>query len=249
MFKFIFILLVSCVAFAGKIYAQDTLPKISVTNRYGKIIVSWKNTYGATISNINIQRSFDTIKRFTTIGTVLNPMNIENGYVDPKPTGGKNFYRLFIAFEGGEYIFTKSYRPVLDTLNEIPGFAISDFWIETAEEKKKLEKKDGISRPLKTPGFVPSKFVFTGKDNNVIINLPDAEFQKFSVHFFDEFDNPVFELKAIKESYLILEKVNFLHSGWFKYDLFNNGILQEKFKFYIPKDGKVNNNIRDQRNK
>ena len=249
MFKFIFILLFCCVAFAGNTYAQDTLPRISVTNRYGKIIISWKNTYGATISNINIQRSYDSIKRFTTIGSVLNPLNVENGYVDPKPTGVKIFYRLFIAFEGGEYLFTKSYRPVLDTSKELNSFVIPDPEIETVEEKKRLDKKEVNPRPIKPPAFVPSKFVFTGKDNNVIINLPNAESQKFSIHFFDEFDNPVFELKAIKESYLILEKVNFLHSGWFKYDLFNNGILQEKFKFYIPKDGKINNNGRDQRNK
>lgn len=249
MFKFNFILFVSCVAFAGNTYAQDTLPKISVTNRYGKIIISWKNTYGANISNINIQRSFDSIKRFTTIGSVLNPMNIENGYLDPKPTGAKIFYRLFIAFEGGEYLFTQSYRPVLDTAKEILAIVTPDLGIETTEEKRKLERKDITTRPIKSPIFVPSKFVFTGKDNNVIINLPDAESQKFSIHFFDEFDNPVFELKAIKESYLILEKVNFIHSGWYKYDLFNNGILQEKFKFYIPKDGKINNNGRDQRNK
>jgi len=248
MFKFLFILFFCCVTLSGNTYAQDTLPKISVTNWYGKIIISWKNTYGATISNINIQRSFDSIKRFTTIGTVLNPMNTENGYVDPKPTGGKNFYRLFIAFEGGEYIFTKSYRPVLDTSKEMLEFITPDPGIETTDEKKRLEKKDVILRPAKPPSFVASKFVFTGKDNNIIINLPNAESQNFSIHFFDEFDNPVFELKAIKESYLILEKVNFLHSGWFKYDLFNNGILQEKFKFYIPKDGKITNNGRDQRN-
>lgn len=248
MFKFIFILFFSC-AVTGNLFAQDTLPKISVTNWYGKIIISWKNTYGATISNINIQRSFDSVKRFTTIGSVLNPMNIENGYLDPKPTGGRIFYRLFIAFEGGEYLFTKSYRPVLDTSKDKTSLITPNMEIEIAEEKKRQERKDAGTKSAKPPAFVPSKFVFTGKDNNVIINLPDAESQKFSVHFFDEFDNPVFELKAIKESYLILEKVNFIHSGWFKYDLFNNGILQEKFKFYIPKDGKIYNNGRDQRNK
>ena len=248
MFKFTIILYLSCFAFTSETHAQDTLPKISVTNRFGKIIISWKNAYGATISNINIQRSTDSIKKFTTIGTVLNPMNIENGYVDPKFTGGKIYYRLFIAFEGGEYVFTKSYRPVLDTTKEIITTGMPDNTFETQDDKKTGEKRDGVARPVKPPVFVPSKFIFTGKDNNVIIYLPDAPNQKFSIHFFDEFDNPVFELKTIKEAYLILEKVNFLHAGWFKYDLFNNDILLERFKFYIPKDGKTTNNGRDQRN-
>jgi hypothetical protein len=72
----------------------------------------------------------------------------------------------------------------------------------------------------------------------VILNLPGAAGRKFSIKFYDENDKPVFEISSIKEPYLILEKVNFLHAGWFNYQLFDNDILLEKFKFYIPKDGK-----------
>ena len=235
MLKFISILLVCCVAIHGNIFAQDTLPKISVVNRDGKVIISWLNTYGAKINNINIQRSTDSIKRFTTIGTVLNPMNRENGFVDAKTPGGRIFYRVFVAFDGGDYIFSKSYKPVTDTSVEEPSIL--------ADEGRDLHKPANIS------GFVPSKFVFTGKDNNVIINLANAASQKFSIHFFDENDKPLFVLNNIKESYLILDKVNFVHAGWFKYHLYNNNILLEKFKFYIPKDARNGGNGRDQRNK
>ena len=102
-------------------------------------------------------------------------------------------------------------------------------------------------RPVTPNGFVASKFVFTGKDNNVIINLPNAAYLKYSIKFFDEADIPVFELHNIKEPYLILEKVNFLHAGWFKYHLYNNDILLEKYKFYIPKDGRNAATGREQR--
>lgn len=213
-------------------YAQDTLPRVSVKSRGDKIIISWKNAYGAKINNINIQRSIDSLKRFSTIGTVLNPMNKENGFVDTKYTGGRIFYRVFVAFEGGGYVFSRSMKPVPDTSNDLID-------LETNES----------SNPLALNGFVPSKFVFTGKDNNVIINLYNASTQKFSIKFFDEHDNPVFELRSIKESYLILEKVNFLHAGWFKYNLYNNEILLEKYKFYIPKDGRNGSSGREQRNK
>ncbi len=244
MFKFLFVLLLSGIAIQANVYGQDTLPKISVVDRFGKIIISWKNVYGATITNINIQRSTDSIKRFTTIGSVLNPMNTENGYVDRKSPGGKLFYRVFVAFDGGDYLFSKSYQPVIDTSREI-------VVVEAEKEKDKIEvveEKKEKPKPVPPPVFVPSKFVFTGKDNNVILNLPDAESQKFSIQFFEENGTPMFELHSIKESYLILEKVNFVHAGWFNYHLFNNNILLEKFKFYIPKDGKINNNGRDQRN-
>ncbi|MBC7888184.1 MAG: hypothetical protein H7Z13_09850 [Ferruginibacter sp.] len=234
MFKFIFAIIIYCIAFTGNIFAQDTLPKISVKNRDGKVIVSWKNTYGAKINNVNIQRSTDSIKRFTTIGSVLNPMNKENGFVDSKSPGGKIFYRVFVAFDGGDYLFTRSYRPVADTSME------KDI-MELPEEK--------TGKPVTAPNFVPSKFVFTGKDNNVIINLSNAASRKFSIKFFDEDDDLLFEVHNIKEPYLILEKVNFLHSGWFKYHLYDNDILLEKYKFYIPKDGKNSISDKEQRYK
>lgn len=219
----------------GNIFAQDTLPRISVKDRNGKIIISWINAYGAKISNINIQRSSDSIKRFTTIGSVLNPTNKENGFVDSRLPVGRIFYRVFVAFDGGDYFFTRSSRPVQDTAME--GF------MDIGGENK------DIIRSGAPYGFVASKFVFTGKDNNVIINLPNAASQKYSIKFFDENDNPVFEVRNIKEAYLILEKVNFLHAGMFKYLLYNNDILLERYKFYIPKDGKNTSYGREQRNK
>ncbi len=246
MLKFIFALSLYCTAFTGNIYAQDTLPSISVKNISGKIIISWKNGYGAKINNINIQRSADSIKRFTTIGSVLNPMNKENGFVDSKSPDGKMFYRVFVAFDGGDYLFSRSYRPVTDTIRE----AVTEVTEEKTEVlKEETEDKKEIVKPVKPPAFVPSKFVFTGKDNNVIISLPNAATQKYSIKFFDEGDKPLFELHGLKEPYLILDKVNFIHAGWFKYNLYDYDILLENFKFYIPKDGKNGNNGREQRYK
>jgi len=33
-----------------------------------------------------------------------------------------------------------------------------------------------------------------------------------------------------------LDKANFLHAGWFRFELYENGQLKEKHRFYIPKD-------------
>lgn len=223
MLKFLLAVIILCTAFTVNAFGQDTLPKISVKSRDGRVIISWKNTYGAQINNINIQRSSDSVKRFSTIGTILNPMNRENGYLDNKPATANVFYRVFVAFNGGSYVFTRSYRPTVDTSNDLIPFVA-----ETPEMLK-----------AGTPnGFVASKFVFTGRDNNVIINLHNAAAEKYSVKFFDENDNFLFEVHDIKEPYLILEKVNFRHAGWFKFHLLNDNILLEKYKFYIPKEGR-----------
>jgi hypothetical protein len=216
MYKSVFILLFFLIL--QKIsFAQDTLPRISVTQISNKVIISWTNLY-TSLTTINIQRSFDSLKNFTTIGSVLNVKAKSNGFVDAKEFIPPQYYRLFISFEGGTYIFTQSHRPVKDTLKTVP--VVTE-----------------IQQPVKT-WFVPSKLVYTGKDNNVIIDLPDAEKKKYSIKFFEEDGSPVFELKKITESWLTLDKVNFLHAGLFNFEIYSDDVLVERHKIYIPKDGK-----------
>jgi hypothetical protein len=227
--KILFALILFISAFSGRSLAQDTLPNILVKNYSGRIVISWKNAYGAKISNINIQRSSDSIRNFTTIATVLNPMNKENGVVDSKPLNTNVFYRVFVGFEGGTYVFSKSHRPVIDTVKA----KVEPLTVAKIVEQPKQEIKAAVPPP-----YVYGKFIYTGKDNNVIINLPDASTHKYSIKFFDDKNNPLFEVKSVPEPYLILDKVNFMHAGWFNYHLFDNGILLEKYKLFIPKDGR-----------
>jgi hypothetical protein len=252
--RYIFFLLL--ISFSSRLSAQDTLPRITVRNISNKVIVSWKNNYGANISNINIQRSSDSIKNFTTIGSVLEPMNRENGFVDSKMPNPNMFYRVFVAFEGGRYVFSKSYRPAkdLEVATVITGEDKQEdnqVLIEAPPAVAGTKAKPGtklwpVPPPLPMPlppvpkyVFAASKFIYTGKDNNIIIELPGAPASRFSVKFYDEKDNPIFEIKKITEPYLIIEKVNFKHAGWFHFKLFDNGILKEKNQFYIPKEGKT----------
>lgn len=84
--------------------------------------------------------------------------------------------------------------------------------------------------------YRPSKYVYTEKDGNIAIQLPDAAVHKYSVKFFDDDQNPLFEIKELKEPAVTLDKSNFLRSGWFRFELYEDGKLKEKHKFFIPKD-------------
>src|SRR5450631_520481 len=96
--------------------AQETLPKFSASLKPNeKIIISWRNNYAA-ISQISIQRSYDSIKNFTTLLTVPDPSVAENGFVDAKAPSSQMFYRLFIVLDSGKYFFTNSKKPSADTL-------------------------------------------------------------------------------------------------------------------------------------
>ena len=198
--------------------AQDTLPKITVSQLGKKVLISWVNPY-TYVTTINIQRSADSLKNFTTIGTVLNVQSRSNGFMDPKEfIPSRQFYRLFISFEGGNYLFTESHRPAKDTLHITP--EIIDY-----------------QQPVKT-WFVQSKHVYTGGDNNIIISLPDAAHKKYSIKFFEEDGTSLFEIGKITDPYLTLDKVNFSHAGLFNFELYDNKIIIERHKIYIPKDGR-----------
>lgn len=85
--------------------------------------------------------------------------------------------------------------------------------------------------------FTPSLYVYTFKDGYVRVRLPDDEkTKKYSIKFFEDNGNFLFELKDIKEKEFKLDKTNFYHAGWFRFELYEDGKLLEKHKFLLEKD-------------
>lgn len=90
--------------------------------------------------------------------------------------------------------------------------------------------------------FVPkevykiSPYVYTGKMGNINLSLPGAAQRRYAVKFYDDNNKLLFEVTEIKDPTLILDKMNFHHSGWFHFELFDGDQLKEKNKFFIPKD-------------
>ncbi len=84
--------------------------------------------------------------------------------------------------------------------------------------------------------FRPSRWVFTEKDGNVKILLPEATQKKYTLRFLEDDNTMLFEVNRIPDTYLILDKSNFMHSGWFNFELYEDGKLKERHKVYIPKD-------------
>jgi hypothetical protein len=81
-----------------------------------------------------------------------------------------------------------------------------------------------------------SPFVFTTKDGNVTIALADYNRKKYLVAFYETDNTPVLEIKDIKDAELIIDKTNFGHGGWFRFELYEDGKLKEKNKLMIPKE-------------
>ena len=211
--------------------AQDTLPKFNVTNvGNNRIIIGWTNNF-SNIRQISIQRSFDSLTGYKTILTVADPTTPQNGYADTKAVNDHMFYRLYILLDKGFYLFSDAKKPILDTVRRA-GFP---------SRPDLLYGPDSIKSPnpgnRQPNGFVPSLYVFTNRDGYVRINLPDNEKpKKYAIKFFEEDNSFLFELKDVKERNFKIDKANFYHAGWFRFELYEDGILVEKHKFYLEKD-------------
>lgn len=91
---------------------QDTLPNFSVHMlAKNKIQISWINPY-PDCNQLVVQRSYDSVKFFTSIFSAQSPELLQNGFVDNQFTPGvKVFYRLFYVLQGGKYFFTMAKSP------------------------------------------------------------------------------------------------------------------------------------------
>lgn len=99
------------------------------------------------------------------------------------------------------------------------------------------KKIDAVIKNKPRPDVqIPLYRIVANKDGVVRISLADFSSKKYSIRFYEDDDTFLFELKDIKEASLMLEKSNFYHSGWFKSELYDEGKLVEKNRFFIPKD-------------
>lgn len=223
-----FLFLLGFLFSATVLFGQDTLPKFTVKNlgfdREGlpSIVISWVNPFDS-LKQVSIQTSHDSVRSYRTLISLTDPNAKMNGFADKRAPHDHMWYRLFVVKGNGQYFFTKALQPVLDTSLQVT-------LIETVVAKKPDLKE------LKKPEFTPSFYVYTNKDGYVYINLPDAEKQKYHLKFFEENDEFLFEIKNIPQTGLTLDKTNFLHAGWFQFELYNDNKLVEKHKFYVGKD-------------
>jgi hypothetical protein len=81
-----------------------------------------------------------------------------------------------------------------------------------------------------------SPYVFAARDGNISIVLPDCKTKKYFVAFFEPDNTPVMEVKDIRDPMLIIDKTNFGHAGWFRFELYEDGKLKEKNKLLIPRE-------------
>ena len=263
------------------VQAQDTLPKFTVQDKgQGRIVVSWHNPYNNLVQ-LAVQRSYDSIKKFSSVYSATSPLLPLNGFSDKVLPGAKVYYRIFYVMEGGSYYFTKSMRPndsmsgpvsydsrrdkleesLVDELNGKPDSlstepiflktssglitlmpvqfkAYRDSILTKTNDSLLQVAADTVLLQPYSPPFVQrtSQYIYTDRDGFIVVKLPDAATKKYEIIFLEEDDTPVLELRGIKETQVTIDKTNFYHGGWYKFELKEGGHVKERNKIYLPSD-------------
>lgn len=261
------------ISYGYELRAQDTLPRFSVVNRNGKVILSWVNDFPV-IKQLSIQRSSDSLKGFKTILTLPDPSSVTNGFLDNNAPDASSYYKLYILLDNGAYIFSKAQKPqkyippVAATENTKPvqkkeagstgaGLvkaaggdiagemsAITDestvkaYSLQSATPASGKKRSDGLKtndlNMARPQTYTPSGFVFTNPDGDITVVLPPGRLGNFKIRFYEENGTTLFQINTIKEHIFTVDKSNFLHAGWFSFELFEDGILKEKNKVRVP---------------
>lgn len=253
------------VCFSLLVNAQDTLPHFSVKDLgRNRIQISWINPY-ETVVQINVQRSYDSLRGFQTIFAPQSPALPQNGFADTKALQGvKLYYRIFYVLSGGAYFFSPVKSPATGVLlpkadvNPDAGMLITiklrDAVIGQLSYSQYKIFRDSIIYKTKDTIYAnsatevvirpfvakevwkPSPYIFTNREGYVTVRLPAVQARHYRVVFFDDRGNRLFEIARIREAELVLDKVNFVHAGWFHFELYEDNRLKERNKFYLARD-------------
>ncbi|MEI8097447.1 MAG: hypothetical protein WCG74_01370 [Sediminibacterium sp.] len=134
-----------------------------------------------------------------------------------------------------EYIFIYEKDSLLTRLDPIAFLKYKDSLRLKTKDTLYIYNKTYASIHAYIPVYVwkPSIYVFNTKKGEPTIQIATAKKHKYQVVFKDEKGIFLFQLSPIKEEQLFLDKSNFLHAGWFEFELYEDEKLLEKSKIYI----------------
>jgi hypothetical protein len=262
--KFLIVIL-CCITGSITAQAQNPLPDFTIRDLgQNRVAISWVNPFESCIQ-LNVQRSFDSSNNFRTIFSTPSPELPQNGYVDAKAPYNKMYYRIFYVLQGGAYFFTAAKRigqgfeniALIDSssanrivtirksdsiITQIPFYKYKQFRdsiiYQTKDSLFAVNEEEIVIKPFVPlpPAWRPSVYLFTNREGFVTMHLPDAQQKHYKVVIYDTDGKELYNIAHVKEVQLILDKADFIHAGWFSFDLFEDGKLKEKNRFYIPKE-------------
>jgi hypothetical protein len=210
--------------------AFSQLPNIEVVTAFNRNIISWLNPYGDLYA-ITVQRSSDSLRNFTTIGSVKKPKKGAGAFSDDTPVKGYNFYQLIVVFNPEVEWFSKKKGIFIDS-NSLANSMKAD--TNAANNKAKelaLEANPTLAiediKPTFT--FTPSTHVYTNTyTGHININVENAISKRYSLVFYGNDKKESFRIDRISYDNIVLDKHNFNGKGTFSFSLLESGKEVEK---------------------
>ena len=85
--------------------------------------------------------------------------------------------------------------------------------------------------------YAPSLYVYAIPEGHVRIDVPNKKrYANYRIRFYEADKQFLFELKPLPAPSFLLDKTNFLHSGWFLFELYDEARLLERHKVFLEKD-------------
>lgn len=199
----------SCLLLGKISNAQDILPEFKLKQiAPGKVLISWHNTHQNCVKLL-VQRSSDP-KNFKTIVSAKKPGLSENSFIDTKSPKNKNtYYRIKYTLKNGNVYFSNTHSTL----------------------EKQISTNSTISKTNTIEKVSP--YVFSNTNGYIQIAVSNSASFDYKIKFFDETGNELFQINKIDQDNLILDKTNFIHGGWFQFELYKNNILLEKNKVFL----------------
>jgi hypothetical protein len=84
--------------------------------------------------------------------------------------------------------------------------------------------------------FKPSIYVVTNKEGFITLKLPEAFQKNYKVVFLTMDNKKLFTINHVTDTEVVVDKTNFMHAGWFKFELYEDNKLKEKNKILLQRD-------------
>ncbi len=231
-----------------------------------KVRIGWVNPYGEDLIQINVQRSYDSVHHYKTVFSTPSPELPENGFIEPYYPGVKVYYRIFYMLGNNAYFFSKvkntapalladSVAAQLAKTNDSVTIKTVDTIVARLPYTSFLKFKDSVYAKTKDSLFMlgndtvllkpyvyngpwrASQYLFTDRSGVINLRLPLAKEKTYSLRVFEpDSRTQVFSIKHISEPELMIDKANFLHAGWFTFELYEDNKLKERNKIFIQKE-------------
>jgi len=79
-----------------------------------------------------------------------------------------------------------------------------------------------------------SKFLYLNADSYIVLKFPERDLSEYSMTIFKQNGTSIlFKIPKFEQSELILSKSSFLRSGWYPYEIYKDGKLQERSRLEI----------------